>query len=1087
MSVRRSIARHRGRALRGHAIVGLTIALTATGCSGFGGGNRTADAGPDLASVVAGLPEAPANAAPVAPPDRAAVIAAYTTIQDRLPDPEANLAVGKRLADLAMDDADERAADGDPAAYGAAIVRYQALLDELAGPEHAEVLYQLARAHDLAGDPAAARAALDRLIVEHPEHPLVVEGRFRRGEMAFSAGQWHAAEQDYAYVVDHGRDSAWWLNATYMSGWTRLRDGDPDGALDRFFAVLGEILEPTPEDGAADFAEPGSRVAPRDPAHAELLRDSLRATTLALGELDGAATLVAAMERLGRPAWQFHVYEALAGAYLQRERYLDSVAVWQTFVDAQPLDPRAPVAHRNAIEILLAADFPTEALAGKARFVEAYGIASEFWRVHDQAIHDGYLPALRGYLDDLARTEHATAQRNRAPEAFARAARWYEELIATFPDDPELPDYLFLLGELRTEAGDPTRAVAAYQRVMREFPEHPQAAEAGYAAVLGLGKLAASATTAADPVTTGGTDGATDPRATHIGTPRDDLARAHIESQLEFATRFPGDPRAPAVSAAAADGLFALGDYPAAVAAAQELLDSHPDLDPALRRTTLTVLGHGRFELGQDAAAESAYRALLDTPLDAAARTATVERLQASIYRQAEASEQAGAADAAVAQYLRVAEVAPGTELAAQGHYDAVAVLEGADRPADAARLLEAFRTRYPDHALAAAAPRRLAGLYEGIGDGRAAAAAWLDVASRDGDPEVQRQALYRAAELELADGDAAAATRHFTAYVERYPRPADLRLEALHHLDQLATQAGDAELRARWLQAKVDLAREMRAEGAGTTVLERANALAAAAQFALAERARQQFDAILLVDPLAESLERKQHALRVALDAFEAAAAYGVAEYVTASTWHIGDLYAGLAKSLMTSERPAGLSDAELEQYELLLEEQAFPFEEEAIAMHEINVGRAREGLWDPWVDRSFAALGRLVPARFDRPELLATSAPDPASDAGGTTRAALEAAVATDPGNCEAQTALALELRRAGEFAAAEQHYLACLAVRPDFGPAQLNLGILYELYLDRLDAALEAYRRYQGLVGEPDPRVSGWMQDIERRLEA
>ena len=43
-----------------------------------------------------------------------------------------------------------------------------------------------------------------------------------------------------------------------------------------------------------------------------------------------------------------------------------------------------------------------------------------------------------------------------------------------------------------------------------------------------------------------------------------------------------------------------------------------------------------------------------------------------------------------------------------------------------------------------------------------------------------------------------------------------------------------------------------------------------------------------------------------------------------------------------MDSPRPKNLSKQEIEQYNLLLEEQAFPFEEKAIAAHVTNIARA-------------------------------------------------------------------------------------------------------------------------------------------------
>ena len=48
-----------------------------------------------------------------------------------------------------------------------------------------------------------------------------------------------------------------------------------------------------------------------------------------------------------------------------------------------------------------------------------------------------------------------------------------------------------------------------------------------------------------------------------------------------------------------------------------------------------------------------------------------------------------------------------------------------------------------------------------------------------------------------------------------------------------------------------------------------------------------------------------------------------------------------------------------------------------------------------------------------------------------------------------------------------------------------AYLNLGILYELYLGRLDDALQAYQKYQALSESADQRVAGWVSDLERRL--
>ena len=66
----------------------------------------------------------------------------------------------------------------------------------------------------------------------------------------------------------------------------------------------------------------------------------------------------------------------------------------------------------------------------------------------------------------------------------------------------------------------------------------------------------------------------------------------------------------------------------------------------------------------------------------------------------------------------------------------------------------------------------------------------------------------------------------------------------------------------------------------------------------------------------------------------------------------------------------PPELGPLELEQYEILLEEQAYPFEEQAIALHEANVARTRDAVYDEWVVASFDRLAELMPGRYARME---------------------------------------------------------------------------------------------------------------------
>ena len=99
---------------------------------------------------------------------------------------------------------------------------------------------------------------------------------------------------------------------------------------------------------------------------------------------------------------------------------------------------------------------------------------------------------------------------------------------------------------------------------------------------------------------------------------------------------------------------------------------------------------------------------------------------------------------------------------------------------------------------------------------------------------------------------------------------------------------------------------------------------------------------------------------------------------------------------------------------------------------------------------------------------------------------REALDKAIAANPSNCVAYTEYGVLLRKLGEFEAAQEMYQACLAVSPSHADTYYNLGILYELYLGRMQEALIAYRQYLELSPEPEPKVRGWVTELERRLD-
>ena len=95
------------------------------------------------------------------------------------------------------------------------------------------------------------------------------------------------------------------------------------------------------------------------------------------------------------------------------------------------------------------------------------------------------------------------------------------------------------------------------------------------------------------------------------------------------------------------------------------------------------------------------------------------------------------------------------------------------------------------------------------------------------------------------------------------------------------------------------------------------------------------------------------------------------------------------------------------------------------------------------------------------------------------------IEAALAIDPDYALALNQKGMLLRRNGNFLEAEAAYLKAVTSDPDYALAHYNLAVLNELYLQRLDAALQHFEQYQRIEGE-DKQVEKWIVDLKRRLD-
>jgi Flp pilus assembly protein TadD len=98
--------------------------------------------------------------------------------------------------------------------------------------------------------------------------------------------------------------------------------------------------------------------------------------------------------------------------------------------------------------------------------------------------------------------------------------------------------------------------------------------------------------------------------------------------------------------------------------------------------------------------------------------------------------------------------------------------------------------------------------------------------------------------------------------------------------------------------------------------------------------------------------------------------------------------------------------------------------------------------------------------------------------------TLSAKSPAVASEQaGVSELYNNIAIAYREHGEFKKAEESYRKAIALNPKFASAYYNLGVLYDLYLNRPREAVRFYQDYEKLAGKNEI-VDVWIMDLEKR---
>lgn len=884
----------------------------------------------------------------------------YQQILAMQPDGEMTQKIRYRLSQMNTQtlQTTELTVDAEQAALRQLVKEYEQLLQDYPqDPNNELIRYQLARSYDLLGSQAQTLTQLDQILRDYPDSNFAGEVWFRKADIHYSRGQYSEALAAYEQVLAKPVPQLH-QHAHYLAGWSLFKMAEYAKADAMFLQAL-DLID----------IEALSRTQTADPQQQRLRDELTQILSVSMSYQEQSASLLALLAKTPyrqgaateRPlALQASLYQALANFLAEKRLEEASLETYRTFVKAWPLETQAAEFQEILIKRLLANAQAETALAEQRFFIQHFGPASNYWLEGSSEHRRLVAASLMEYLDYFAKDQYSLGLKSQGiarSTAFANAVSDFQAMLAVL-QEPDLGiqgysqlDLQYLLAEALAESGQREAALVAYEPLAyptsaaRSVLFKPE--DAAYRALLLQSQIPAE-------------QGAS-------------LTQTALwQAQSRFVQQHPQHPFAMQVALQQLQQLFAEKDYPGGLQQARLMIE-----------WPLPIVGkeqqqwqqqawfiQSQIQLAQQdyANAEQSLSQLLKMPLQPSIDSALLKnQLASAIYQQA---QQPALDQKAQQQHLQRLLAQPNSAYHEAAAYQQLELVNATE----AELLMQQFLQKYPTSERRLAVQAKLIAGYEKAGNFSAAAAMLDSLAKETKDANARREARWSAAQLYQRAGQSGAALKAYQAYLQEFPKPHDVAQEARYQLQLLQPGPAAAKVRTQ-LQEQIVQAERSAFSGVQT---ERSQFIAAQALLALGQQQSDAFKVIRLAHPLKKSLTQKRQRMKQAIAYYEQSMAFGIAGVVTQAQYQIAELYRILARDLLNSERPQGLDELALEQYNLLLEEQAYPFEEQAIGIYQKNTQLVQQDIYDESVRQSFARLAELMPARYQKVEVYQEAASD-------------------------------------------------------------------------------------------------------------
>jgi TolA-binding protein len=803
-------------------------------------------------------------------------------------------------------------------------------------PFNDKIIYRIAICHLEENNLERAKEFFNKLLAEYPKSDYLLESHFRLGEYYFDHRLYAEAVNHYSKLLNNWQNPFFDM-ALYKLAWAYYNQNDFAKAISTFIYLIDDI----------NMVNKAQNTEILGKTKTDLRKESIEYVAQCFADFGGARKAETFMQQFGEKPYSFDIFMKLADTYQARNFYTESTLTLEAILRLWPLHEQAPELQNKIVENYLRDDEAEKAEAGRENLVKNYGPGSSWLNKYPEGpVRERALLLAEKTLFILATQAQSRAQKEENERLYRLAIDRYGDFLVKFPKSTKADTIQYYQAECYYEIKDFANAGNAYHQVVMNFPKSVFRIDAAYNRILAnyeeLKSFPQSDTTTfylADFLGSGET------KALRVPNPVYAKALAACNDYVKFLAT---GEKMPDILMKYSETLFDLAEYDMAQRVYTKITQDYPASHFTLYAYLLKAQCAIQAEQYLDA--EKWARTVVEKYPDSTKQVERAHRLiNSSRYKYAESFKKRGEFAAAAQEFENLARTSSDSMISELSLVEAALQYEQAGNKEKAIDACERLYLRFPKSPKVDEALFKAAILCEELGNSTRAAQNYLTIVSVREHSPYAAKGVFAAAQCYEKVGLLENALQTYDRYVKNYQNDPSQYLEALGKAGEICFKRKDFKPATDYFQRAVNSYKQFVQDSQPVDAF-----MAAEAQFMLGEIRFESYRQVNLDPPLDRSLQRKQALFKEVLALYNDAANLQVAEWTTAASHRIGDVFEEFARAFWESPRPQ-LEEKLMTKYEAQLMERVRPFKERALESYQANVQQAdANAIVNQWVDSS-------------------------------------------------------------------------------------------------------------------------------------